>query len=102
MTTDDILSGLVEIDSHRYYTRIWVKIRAEVDPIDDNWEEVKRCKKAGIPPPVLILPWGIKHPATGEKTILAVCQSVAGEPDRHWVTPELFAAAMTSESSEAI
>lgn len=93
----DIPPGLVEIDRHRYYTQVWVKIRDQVEPINDNWKAVAACKKAGIPAPVLILPWGIKNPTTGERTILAVSRSVAGEPDRHWVTPELFAAALATD-----
>jgi len=102
-----MIDGFIKLDSHRFYTEAWAKVkqvartahmqRENAKPHDDypvvaesNWKEVSKCKKAGIPSPVLLIYWGYKDEATGEKTILAITRSGYEESDEHWISPSLI------------
>lgn len=83
-----MMPGFIEIDRHRFYGKIWPRIRPYADSMQSNWDEVHACKKAKVPAPELYIYWGYKDIQTEEKVIIAVTTANAGG-ERHWIAPHL-------------
>ena len=73
--------GFVKVDKCEFY-KVWSHIKKKVDTVESNWADGKK----GVRP--IVIKWGYKDDATGEKVILAVSRG-EDDGDQHWIAPAL-------------
>ncbi len=77
-----MISGFIKVDKP-VFSEVWSRIKNKVDAIESNWADGKK----GARP--IIIKWGYKDEATGEKIIIAVTRA-DDDGDEHWVDPSLL------------
>jgi hypothetical protein len=76
-----MIDGFVKVDKHTF-CEVWSSIKNKVDAVESNWAEGKK----GVRP--IVIKWGYKDEASGEKVILAVSRG-DDDGDQHWIAPSL-------------
>lgn len=76
-----MIDGFVKVDKPTFY-EVWSSIKNKVDAVESNWAEGKK----GVRP--IVIKWGYKDEASGEKVILAVSRG-DDDGDQHWIAPSL-------------
>jgi len=85
-----IPSNFTKLDNTVFFRKVWPKIKNKVEAIESNWNEVRKCKKVGLPSPPIVIHWGYRDKATGNKTTLVISYSDGINQDEHWVAPVLI------------
>ena len=77
-----MIPGFVKVDK-REFSEVWSRIKSKVDAVESNWAEGKKGERP------IVIKWGYKDEATGEKFILAVSRG-EDDGDQHWVAPSVL------------
>ena len=78
-----MIPGFVKMDRALFSAEIWWKIKNKVDAVESNWTAAKHGERP------IVIKWGYKDEATGEKIIVAITRA-DDDGDEYWVEPSLL------------
>jgi hypothetical protein len=77
-----MIPGFVKMDRARFCSEVWGAIKNKVDAVESNWAAAKHGQRP------IIIKWGYKDEATGEKVIVAITRA-DDDGEEYWVEPSL-------------